>query len=80
MEGEVFHTWRMPYTPGNYGYLTERGTLVYNGKVPDPSGSYISRGSGRAVSSSKPIGRGTFCGKYAIPATIMAAFCCATAT
>ena len=42
MAGEPFHTWRMPYSPGLYGYLTERGTLVYNGKVPDASGRFIS--------------------------------------
>ena len=42
MAGEPFHTWRMPYSPGLYGYLTERGTLVYNGKVPDASDRFIS--------------------------------------
>jgi hypothetical protein len=25
----------MPYPPGLYGYLTERGTLFYNGKIPN---------------------------------------------
>lgn len=33
MEGEPVHSWRMPYPPGLYGYLTEQGTLLYNGKV-----------------------------------------------
>lgn len=42
MDGEPFHTWRMPYSPGLSGYLTARGTLVYNGKVPDSSGRFIS--------------------------------------
>lgn len=28
--------------PGSYGYLTERGTLFYNGKTPDDSGRFIS--------------------------------------
>jgi Arylsulfotransferase (ASST) len=37
MKGEVVHTWEMPYPPGNYGYLTERGTLFYNGKIPNAS-------------------------------------------
>jgi len=37
MKGEVVHTWEMPYPPGNYGYLTERGTLFYNGKIPNPT-------------------------------------------
>jgi hypothetical protein len=27
----------MPYPPGLYGYLTESGTLVYNGQVPNDS-------------------------------------------
>jgi hypothetical protein len=31
----------MPYPPGLYGYLTERGTLFYNGKIPDQS--YLGR-------------------------------------
>jgi len=35
MTGEVVHTWEMPYPPGQYGYLTERGTLFYNGKIPN---------------------------------------------
>ncbi len=39
MQGAVAHSWKMPYSPGLYGYLTERGTLFYNGKVPDEEGS-----------------------------------------
>ncbi len=35
LHGKVVHTWRMPYRPGLYGYLTEKGTLFYNGKVPN---------------------------------------------
>jgi hypothetical protein len=35
--GQVVHTWRLPYPPGQYGYLTERGTLFYNGKIADES-------------------------------------------
>jgi len=42
MQGEVAHRWQMPYAPGLYGYLTPHGTLVYNGKVPDDSGRFIS--------------------------------------
>ena len=34
LNGKTVHTWRMPYPPG-YGYLTERGTLFYNGKIPN---------------------------------------------
>jgi outer membrane protein assembly factor BamB len=35
LNGKIVHTWRMPYRPGMYGYLTERGTLFYNGKIPN---------------------------------------------
>jgi hypothetical protein len=35
LEGHVVHTWKMPYPPGLYGYLTEKGTLFYNGKIPN---------------------------------------------
>lgn len=34
LEGKLVHQWQMPYPPGIYGYLTERGTLLYNGKIP----------------------------------------------
>jgi hypothetical protein len=33
LNGKIVHTWRMPY-PAGHGYLTERGTLFYNGKIP----------------------------------------------
>ena len=35
LHGKVVHTWRMPYAPGLYGYLTDAGTLFYNGKIPN---------------------------------------------
>lgn len=35
--GKPRHTWHMPYPPGLYGYLTERRTLFYNGKIPNSS-------------------------------------------
>src|SRR5262249_49501764 len=35
LEGEVVHTWQMTYPPGLSGYLTERGTLFYNGRTPE---------------------------------------------
>jgi hypothetical protein len=41
LQGTVVHTWRMPYPPGNYGYLTDRGTLFYNGNIPNES--YVGR-------------------------------------
>jgi len=37
MQGNVVHTWEMPYPPGQSGYLTERGTLFYNGQIPSES-------------------------------------------
>lgn len=33
--GKVVHNWKMPYPPGLYGYLTEKGTLLYNGQIPN---------------------------------------------
>src|SRR6266478_2253441 len=35
LDGRLVHTWKMPYPPGLYGYLTENGTLFYNGKIPN---------------------------------------------
>src|SRR5262245_8879004 len=37
MQGNVVHIWTMPYPPGQSGYLTERGTLFYNGQIPNAS-------------------------------------------
>jgi Arylsulfotransferase (ASST) len=42
LEGNVIHTWQMPYPPGNSGYLTERGTYFYNGKTIEDSRRFIS--------------------------------------
>lgn len=33
LHGTVVHNWKMPYPPGLYGYLTEKGTLFYNGQI-----------------------------------------------
>src|SRR5262245_33121969 len=35
IQGNVTHTWTLPYPPGLYGYLTDRGTLFYNGQIPN---------------------------------------------
>jgi uncharacterized protein (UPF0248 family) len=35
LQGEIVHRWNMPYSPGLSGYLTERGTLYYNGRSPE---------------------------------------------
>jgi hypothetical protein len=45
LEGKVFHSWQMPYPPGLYGYLTDRGTLFYNGQIPEDS--FVGRGPWR---------------------------------
>ena len=41
LQGEIVHTWTMPYPPGLSGYLTERGTLFYNGRTADQN--FLSR-------------------------------------
>ena len=41
LEGKVAHTWELPYAPGLSGYLTERGTLFYNGRTEE--NSFLSR-------------------------------------
>jgi len=41
LQGEVVHTWQLPYAPGLSGYLTERGTLLYNGRTSEDN--FLSR-------------------------------------
>jgi uncharacterized protein (UPF0248 family) len=41
LQGNVTHTWTLPYSPGLSGYLTERGTLFYNGRTSEDS--FLSR-------------------------------------
>lgn len=48
MQGEVVHTWALPYPPGLSGYLTPRGTLFFNGRVPEESERYIASGGWKA--------------------------------
>ena len=43
LDGNSVHTWQMPYPPGNYGYLTERGTCFYNGRIAEDSKRFISK-------------------------------------
>jgi hypothetical protein len=43
LDGNLTHSWQMPYPPGNYGYLTDNGTLFYNGKVIEESKRFISK-------------------------------------
>jgi uncharacterized protein (UPF0248 family) len=41
LQGQVVHTWKLPYPPGWSGYLTERGTLFFNGRSPEQN--FLSR-------------------------------------
>src|SRR5215470_6198742 len=41
LKGNVVHTWEMPYPPGMSGYLTERGTLFFNGRTSEEN--FLSR-------------------------------------
>ena len=43
LEGKAVHSWQMPYSPGESGYLTERGVFFYNGKTLEDSERFISR-------------------------------------
>ena len=43
LQGELVHTWQLPYAPGLFGYLTERGTLLYNGRVSEETFSAVFR-------------------------------------
>jgi outer membrane protein assembly factor BamB len=35
MEGNEVHTWKLPFPPGDYGYLLPNGNLFYLGKTPE---------------------------------------------
>jgi hypothetical protein len=35
LHGTIVHTWNLPYRPGVYGYITDGGTLFYNGQIPN---------------------------------------------
>jgi arylsulfotransferase ASST len=37
LQGTVVHAWQVPYPPGAYAYITDRGTLFYNGNIPNDS-------------------------------------------
>jgi hypothetical protein len=41
LHGNVVHTWDLPHPPGLSGYLTDRGTLFYNGRTSEDS--FLSR-------------------------------------
>jgi hypothetical protein len=42
LNGQVVHTWELPYPPGLYGYLTAEGTLFCNAKVLEGPDRFIS--------------------------------------
>jgi len=64
--GEVVHTWQMPYPPGNYGYLTERGTFSTTAKHLRTRHGTSAIKSGKAARHWKPTGTAMFFGKCAI--------------
>ena len=78
LQGEIVHRWNMPYSPGLSGYLTERGTLYYNGRSPETN--HLSRFPFKVASRWKRTGPATYFGKYAIQTIVMTAFCCAMET
>src|SRR6516225_2008123 len=79
LQGEVVHTWYLPYAPGLLGYLTERGTLFYSGRVSEDN--FLSRFPFKgAVWSWKPTGTARCCGRCVTRTTITSGFCCATET
>ena len=41
LAGQIVHTWSMPY-PALYGHLTERGTLLYNGRIDSHDDRFLS--------------------------------------
>jgi hypothetical protein len=75
LQGRIVHTWKMPYPPGLSGYLTERGTLFYNGRTPGRAFSAASLS--KVASSWKRTGTGKCFENYAIRITIIMASCCA---
>jgi|SRR5271166_773124 len=70
LQGNVDHSWDMPYPPG-YGYLTDRGTLFYNGKIPTRASSAVPRTG--VAPRWKPLGRGGSCGRCVTPTTLTTA-------
>jgi uncharacterized protein (UPF0248 family) len=41
LQGTIVHTWTLPYAPGLSGYITEHGTLFFNGRSPEEN--FLSR-------------------------------------
>ena len=72
MQGNVAHTWQMPYPPGQSGYLTERGTLFYNGQIPNES--HVGRAPYRGGAALEMDWRGRILWEVNLPITITMAF------
>jgi hypothetical protein len=77
LQGEVIHTWQMPYAPGLSGYLTERGTLIYNGRTLEEG--FLSRFPFKGGRFSKPTGAAKFSGRCITATIITMGSCSATA-
>ena len=80
IDGNVAHTWQMPYPPGNSGYLTDRGTFFYNGKTVERSDRFISRQPWKGGVVPKRIGMDESSGRCANPTITTTAFGFVTAT
>ena len=63
LHGKVVHTWSMPYPPGSYGYLTEKGTLFFNGQIPNET--FLGRGLSRVALHWRRTGRARSSGRCA---------------
>jgi len=66
LDGEVVHTWQMPYPPGNYGYLTDIGTYFYKAKHRRTQNATSAGNPGKAVRHWKLTGTAAFFGRCAI--------------
>ena len=81
MDGEVAHTWRLPYRPGLYGYLLDDGHLFYGGKVMEDLTRFEAwprfKARRRAGGRTGAVG---FSGRSGTPTTITTRAGCATAT
>ena len=78
LQGEVVHTWQLPYAPGLSGYLTERGTLIYNGRTSETN--FLSRFPFKGGVILEADWNGKVLWELRHPATITSGSCCATVT
>jgi hypothetical protein len=78
LQGELVHSWLLPYAPGLSGYLTERGTLLYNGRTSE--NNFLSRFPFKGGVVLEADWNGKCCGNYATQTTTTSESCCATET